>query len=134
MRKRVKQRTLRHAYGDLVSTFEVLCTRKGKQLTQDKGNFQVLFDARKFFKKHANVDILDGIETAELLALRRLFQKRHVYIHAGGQITERYVKMIPEDKKLLGSIAKLTVSEIETASKAMRLDIGKLIKTIEPKG
>jgi len=48
-----RDRQLRHAYGDLVSTFEVFCSRKAKRLTQETGNFQVLFDARKFFKDHA---------------------------------------------------------------------------------
>lgn len=129
-----KQRTLRHAYGDLVSTFEVFCTQRGKRLTTEKGNFQVLYDARKFFKKHAKVDILDGILTSDLLALRRLFQKRNVFIHAGGIITERYVRMIPEDKSLLGTKAVLSVEELETASKAMRNALGSLIKSMESKG
>ncbi|MEP0430850.1 hypothetical protein [Rhodopirellula bahusiensis] len=128
------QRTLRHAYGDLVSTFEVFCAQRGKRLTDEKGNFQVLFDARKFFKKHGGVDIVDEIETSDLLALRRLFQKRHVFIHAGGEITERYVKMIPEDKPLLGTTAALSVAELETASGAMRHALGKLIKSMERKG
>lgn len=84
-----EHRQLRHAYGDLVSTFEVFCTRKAKQVTSETDNFRVLFDARKFFKQHATVDILAGLTNSELLTLRRVFQKRHACIHAGGQITDR---------------------------------------------
>jgi hypothetical protein len=129
-----KDRQLRHAYGDLVSTFEVFCSRKAKRISQEQGNFQVLFDARKYFKTHAGIDILANIAGDQLLALRRVFQKRHVYIHAGGEITERYVKMIPEDSKLQGTKAVLTVEELDTAATAMRISLGELVKSIEHPG
>lgn len=129
-----KDRQLRHAYGDLVSTFEVFCNRKAKRISREQGNFQVLFDARKYFKSHADVDILATLAADDLLTLRRVFQKRHVYIHAGGEITDQYVKMIPEDAKLLGTKAVLTVEELETAATAMRIALGELVKSIERPG
>ncbi len=129
-----KNRQLRHAYGDLVSTFEVFYNRKAKRLTSEFGNFQVLFDARKFFKTHANIDILANVTGPNLLALRRVFQKRHACIHAGGEITERYVKMIPEDKSLLGTQVVLTVEELEEAATAMRVALVELVKAIELPG
>lgn len=129
-----KDRQLRHAYGDLVSTFECFCSRKAKRLTQEAGNFQVLFDARRFFKEHAGVDILANLTETDLLALRRVFQKRHACIHAGGEITDRYVKMIPEDAKLLGTQVVLTVQELDTAATAMRIALGELVKAIERPG
>ena len=95
-----QRRQLRRAYGDLVSMFEDFCKRKAVQLTTKAANFQVLKEARKFFEEHANVRILDCLETQELLALRRVFHKRHACVHAGGKVTEKYVQMIPEDNKL----------------------------------
>jgi hypothetical protein len=129
-----KDRQLRHAYGDLVSTFEVFCTRKAKRVSQEKGNFQVLFDARKYFKDHAGVDMLANITGADLLALRRIFQKRQDCIHAAGEITDKYVKMIPEDSKLLGTQVVLTVQELDTAATSMRIALGELVKSIERPG
>jgi len=129
-----RDRQLRHAYGDLVSTFEVFCNRKAKRLTSESGSFQVLFDARKFFRTHANIDILANVTRPDLLALRRVFQKRHVCIHAGGEITERYVRMIPEDKALLGTRVVLEVEELEQAATAMRVALGELVKAIELPG
>lgn len=129
-----KDRQLRHAYGDLVSTFEVFCNRKAKRFGPEQGNFQVLFDARKYFKAHAGVDILANISNDALLALRRVFQKRHVCIHAGGEITDRYAKMVPEDSKLVGTKVVLTVEELETAATAMRSALGELVKAIERPG
>ncbi len=129
-----KDRQLRHAYGDLVSTFEVFCNRKAKYISQEQGNFQVLSAARKYFKTHAGVDILANITGDALLALRRVFQKRHVCIHAGGEITDRYVKMIPEDSKLLGTKVVLTIEELDAAATAMRIALGELVKSIERPG
>lgn len=127
-------RALRHAYGDLVSAFEIFCGGKAKRLTSDPPSFQILFDARRYFKNELGVNILDGIDPPELLALRRLFQKRHVNIHAGGEITERYLKMIPEDKHLLGKKVEMSMTELESAAGAMRTALLRLIRAIERRG
>jgi Zn finger protein HypA/HybF involved in hydrogenase expression len=129
-----RTRQLRHAYSDLVSTFEVFCAGKAEKITKAKGGFQMLFEARKFFRDHAGADILKGIDELELLALRRVFQKRHACIHAGGKITDRYVKMIPEDVSLLGQDVTLSVGELEIAATAMRTALGSLVKSVERPG
>ncbi len=127
-------RSLRHAYSDLVSTFETFCRCKAERLTKDKANFQDLYDTRKFFKKHANIDVLLKIDEVELLSLRRLFQKRHSCVHTDAKITEQYVKKIPEDRKLLGEQVSLSVHELEKAATVMRIILSTLVKAIEPPG
>lgn len=129
-----ENRQLRHAYCDLVSTFEVFCTRKARQITLETGNFQMLFDAVKFFKRHAKTDILANVLNDDLLALRRVFRNRHVCIHAGGEITKRYIKMIPEDQNLLGTRVALSVQELDDGANTMRLTLGNLVKSIERPG
>lgn len=129
-----QHRQLRHAYSDLVSTFEAFCSRKAKQISVEGGNFQILFEARKFFKNHASIDILAGLTTGDLLTLRRVFQKRHVCIHAGGKITDRYLQMIPEDTGLLGTPVTLSLQELEEGANAMRAALGALVKAIERPG
>jgi Zn finger protein HypA/HybF involved in hydrogenase expression len=128
------KRQLRHAYGDLVSTFEVFCMRKAAASAAQKGNFQVLSGAQQFFKTHMDVDILASLKPSQLLALRRVFQKRHVCIHAAGIITDRYVKMIPEDSHLVGSEVLLSESELDDAAQAMRVALGDLVRKIEASG
>ena len=128
------ERALRHAYGDFVSAFEIFCDSKASKLTTEKGNFQILFDTRRFFKRHLGVDILQDVSSNELLALRRVFQKRHAYTHTGGKITERYIKMIPEDSTLLNSQAQLSLEELELAAKGMRTALSTLVRVIEPRG
>lgn len=128
------ERQLRHAYNDLVTTFESFCKRKAKKLTTEVGRFQVLFETRKFFKTHANTDILLHVKKNELLALRRLFQKRHLYTHSDGTITEEYIKKIPEDKNLLGQKATLSIEELKLAACGMRVALMTLVQAIEKKG
>jgi Zn finger protein HypA/HybF involved in hydrogenase expression len=124
-------RALRHAYSDLVSTFELFCKKKSKLLTDNITRFQMLFEARSFFKKLITIDILEELSIDELLNLRRVFQKRHAYEHNTGIIDERYVKEIPEDKGLLGTKAELTIKEFESAAQALRKAIDKLLIGVE---
>ncbi len=120
-------RALRHAYADLVSTFEIFCKNKSALITTETARFQMLFEARKFFKRHIKIDILVDVEQDELLNLRRIFQKRHLYEHSKGIINEKYIREIPEDKKLLGQKAKLSIDEFEAGAMSLRKIIDKLI-------
>ncbi len=123
-----KDRALRHAYSDLVSTFEGFC-RKSAAPELEAANFQDLFEARRAFRQYSGVNILEGIATEELLALRRVFQKRHVHTHNNGKVSERYVRKIPEDSPLLGKNAPLSTDEFETAASALRKVIDQVVAT-----
>jgi hypothetical protein len=124
-------RTLRHAYNDLVSTFETICSDKAAKVTDESINFQSLFDTRKFFKKHASVDILDAVDKTMLLAMRRAFQKRHVCIHAKCVIGDRYVRLIPEDEHLHGQRVKLSMDELTHAYNGLRIAIQALVEAVD---
>ena len=115
-----KVRVLRHAYSDLVSTFEHFCISKAAPITEPKPSFQDLFEARRFFKKHLGVDILEDLSASDSLCARRIFQKRHAYQHSAGKINERYIKKIPEDKSLLGNKAELSESEFLEGARVIR--------------
>jgi DNA-directed RNA polymerase subunit RPC12/RpoP len=125
------QRALRHAYSDLVSAFESFCKRKARLITAETTHFQMLFETRKFFKDQLGIDILDGLDNDDLLALRRVFQKRHAYEHYQGIIEEKYVRMVPEDAHLLNQKAELSLDEFVCASQAMRRALDNLIRAIE---
>lgn len=124
-----KHRALRYAYNDLVSTFEFTCEKISRKhgLSTDV-NFQNLTDTRKHFKNsHLKVDIINGILDAEYLILRRVFQKKHLNQHNRGFVNEKYVRLIPQDRKLLGQKVTLSLEEFETASQVLRKVISNLI-------
>ena len=124
------QRALRHAYGDLVSTFEAICAKRARSLTSEQGSFQDPYDARRFFKDRAGIDILASLNPEELLLLRRVFHKRHVYQHAQGMITDRYVRKVPEDRALLNTTAVLSLPELEVGVEVVRRVVDALLAGI----
>jgi hypothetical protein len=115
-----KQRALRHAYSDLVSTFEQVTAARAKAITQEQTNFQDLYETRKFFKKQTNKDIFARIKEAKIRQLQRVFLKRHVYEHNNGIISDRFVQKMPEDKQLLGQKAGLSLEELEAAAVTLK--------------
>jgi hypothetical protein len=121
------ERALRHAYTDLVSTFESFCGKKAKGIEGKKPSFQELFPTRSFFKDKRSVDILNGLDDDEILVLRRAFNKRHACQHTQGVITERYVKKVPEDAALLGAKVTLSLGEFEQAASILRRVVDNLV-------
>lgn len=124
------QRALRHAYSDLVSTFEFFCQSKARSVTTETARFQILFNARRFFRKHLAIDIFDNLSNDDVLTLRRVFQKRHLYEHNRGVINEKYTRMIPEDTKLMGKQAELSIDELECAAEALRHALDNLSRAL----
>jgi thiol-disulfide isomerase/thioredoxin len=125
-----KERALRHAYSDIVSTFEIFCRNKAKIITTDTTNFQDIYKTRRFFKKHLAIDILEDLTHEEELAFKRIFHKRHVYDHNNGVISEKYVTKIPEDKDKLNDKAELSIVEFQTGANVIRLVLNKIINKI----
>lgn len=120
-----KDRALRHAYSDLVSTFEFFC--KNKNISNMRYNFQNLESAKSFFKNYFSRDMFQGLSLDEELSVKRIFQKRHVYQHNKGIIDQRYVNLIPEDSYLLNKKATLTQEEFIKGTEAMRKILVKII-------
>jgi len=127
-------RVLRHAYSDLVSAFQTFCSGKAKWFTGDKPSFQEIFPVRKFFKQVTGVDILGDLDKTELLIIRRVFQKRHACLHAGGEITEQFVKKIPEDRALLGQRVELSLQEFEDGARILRKILDSVVAAMRNAG
>lgn len=124
-----QHRALRHAYTDLVSTFESVAAGRARAtgLPTDEINFQNLYETRKFFKKATQKDIFVGSDDREIRGLLRVFLKRHVYEHSGGIIGERYIRLMPEDKLLLGQKAELSIDEFEAAADTLRKVLDRIV-------
>ncbi|MDX2206843.1 MAG: hypothetical protein SFU57_04300 [Gemmatimonadales bacterium] len=112
------ERELRHAYTDLVSTFEVFCKREATRNSLPLVNFQNLVTARAAFRE-AGLDIYLSLSAEEDLALRRVFQKRHVFGHGEGIVDSAFIAAIPEDAELIGQRASLTPEELELGATAV---------------
>jgi len=121
-------RELRHAYSDLVTTFELYCKKVSKNYDLGSANFQNLSNTKDFFRK-LNTDIYEGIEYSEKVTIKRIFEKRHAFGHGAGEITGSYIKNVPEDSKLIGQIAVLSQAEFLSGVSIIK----KIIKNIRDK-
>lgn len=120
-----KNRELRHAYNDLVSTFEDFCKKRNK--SQKKYNFQNLESVDNFFRDNYGINFFEKLNDDEALTIKRLFQKRHVYQHNKGIIDQKYISIIPEDISLLGQTAILYCEEFRNTAAIMRKLLLKII-------
>ena len=122
------QRALRHAYNDLVSTFETFCRKEAKRRSVDRGRFQNLDHTRRLFKDNAGVDIFYDLSVDQIRLLKRTFEKRNVYEHNEGIINERYIEQIPEDTGLVGQQAHLSLEELNATASILRVVLESLVK------
>lgn len=122
-----KERALRHAYSDLVSTFESFCRKKADLNNIEKGRFQNLDHTRKNFKDAIGIDIYGSIEDAQIRKIKVLFEKRHLLEHNQGIISDRYKEQVPEDKCNIGEKVILSIEELDNGAKILKLMLDKLI-------
>lgn len=125
-----KNRALRHAYSDIVSAFEIFCKQQASRITTETTRFQNIYDTRRFYKKHLDIDILEKLTHVEELTFKRIFYKRHIYGHNDGVISENYVKDIPEDTNKLGDKAELSVDEFILGTKVIRKVLSTIINKL----
>lgn len=121
-------RSLRHAYNDFVATFESYCKRTSEKHKLGSVNFQNLKNTRKLFKKNG-IDIYKGLSDLEKTSIKRVFEKRHAYQHSNGIITQEFIKNVPQDSKLLDTIATLSRDEFSNAVNVLK----KMLKNITDK-
>jgi hypothetical protein len=78
------ERALRHAYTDLVATFETFCRKEARRRSIEHGRFQNLDHTCRLFKTEAGVNIFTALTTDQIRLLKRVFEKRHVHEHNEG--------------------------------------------------
>jgi len=120
-----KKRDLRHAYDDLVSTFEHFC--KVRNTSDKKYNFQNLQSVERFYHALFNIDMFAGLSHDEILCIRRVFAKRNVYQHNKGIADPQYINSLPEDSHLLNKEVPLTREEFVKGAEAIRKILIKIL-------
>jgi uncharacterized Zn-finger protein len=122
-------RQLRHAYGDLVSTFERFCRKEARQQGIEMGRFQNIEHTRRLFKEKGVGDLFAGISGDEKRLIKRVFERRHIHEHNDGIANERYVKNVPEDAALLGKRVELSEQELTSAAHVLRRMLENIVRS-----
>lgn len=124
-----KQRQLRHAYSDLVATFEYFGNQYGERLgLPNNTNYQNLKNARKAFKKYG-IDIYSELSDIEKINIKQVFQKRHAFQHHRGKVTLEYIREFPQKNLTKGENLELIEEEFKSAVKVLSKIINRIIKT-----
>lgn len=104
---------LEASYRKIVTCFETFHRRLNKLAFIRAGEqpispcrlslFQNISDTQRWFRKHHNLDNYERLSEEEVWSLDRVFNKRHVIIHNGGLIDERYIKRTNADHGKIGT-------------------------------
>lgn len=104
-----------------VSLFEIFAREQfgervadADDLTRRKGNvFQRLDDTAALFDEHAGVDLVELAGEDRWQRLRRTFARRHVLVHNGGAVDEKFLAAVPDGDLKLGQ--RLVIRRQEAA-------------------
>ncbi len=91
------------ALGSVVSLFEITARAAFAKraadhatLTKGKGNvFQRLDDTAALFSEHAGLDLVDLAGEERWLRMKQSFARRHVHVHNGGVVDEKFLAQSP---------------------------------------
>jgi hypothetical protein len=119
---------------DAVAAFDSFVAQYAKQLAEQvplskarvarltKHSFHDLEEVRKVFDEWFDIDLVAGMKNVETSMVNRMFLRRHLYEHNGGEVDQKYLdksgdtsvrlkQFIREDKaavhSLLGSLVKM---------------------------
>lgn len=118
------QRALRTAYSELVSTMEEFFKRKTASAKHPQNWFQRLTNIDAFAHDKTGKHLGDMVTSEELVAIERVFGKRHLIIHNAAKADEKYLAQFPGDTTKAGDPVKLSLEEFDLAATATRKIIG----------
>lgn len=77
-------------YAKALALLVPMVERRRKRLTGSR--FHDLVEVRDVFTRYFGIDICNGMQADEVAFVSRLFHRRHLYEHNGGEVDERYLK------------------------------------------
>jgi hypothetical protein len=76
-------------YAKALAMLVPMIERRQKRLTG--GRFHDLVEVRDVFSKFVGVDVCASVPADELEFATRMFHRRHIYEHNGGEVDQRYL-------------------------------------------
>lgn len=119
----VFERTAIDALKSVVGLFEMFAWAAFEQrapdhveLTKGKGNvFQRLDHTAQLFADHADVDLVALVGDARWGRLKRVFAYRHVHVHNGGLVDQRFLDQASDSALVVGQRAVISRADAQAA-------------------
>jgi hypothetical protein len=118
---------------DTVASFDSFATQYAQQLLDrvpltparknriEKAHFHNLDTACEIFRNIFDIDILSGMNDKDVAFSKRMFHRRHVYEHRGGEADDKYIEDSGEKVRLKQRLRETQESAHRTASLLVRL-------------
>lgn len=103
-RKRIEEKYYEGALSDMVSAFDSFARQLAKQLAAripmrakrrmalERALFHSLKPRADELSAWFDIDLFEGIKPDDVVFICRMFLRRHVYEHNGGEVDERYIR------------------------------------------
>lgn len=116
------------AMGTVVSLFENFVrdqfsnrVEDAEAITRKRGNvFQRLDDSADLFAAHASIDLVHLASPAVWERLKRAFATRHLLLHRGGIVDQRYLDAVPDSGLSVGQRIVIRRDHAEAALADLR--------------
>lgn len=76
-------------------------------------SFQRIFIARDILIESHDIDIFENISEACIKNLKKLFEKRHIYVHNGGRADQKYISNSEDGAVRLNQTVPVSINEVE---------------------
>lgn len=114
---------MKRLLSDCVSQFDALANDIKKQLLRipstpsrkerlNRLSFQSILNANEFLKDLFGIEILDGFAEEDLTFLNKMFNRRHLVVHTGGRVDDKYLKNTNDASVRLNQVIRVEISEI----------------------
>jgi hypothetical protein len=99
-------------------------------LKRQPGNvFQRLDDVERLYRDHAQINLPDLVSAQRWQRLRVVFQQRHVLVHLGGHVDQRYLDRVPGTHLTVGQRLVLSRAAAAQALTDLEQAVGVLART-----
>jgi hypothetical protein len=75
-------------------------------------SFQSIFNANEFLKDLFGIEILNGFVGDDLIFLNKMFNRRHLVIHTGGRVDDKYLKNTNDTSVRLNQVIRVENNDI----------------------
>lgn len=79
----------------------------------EKINFQRLAEAERLLDLYFGVNATEGLETSDTEFLNLMVNRRHILIHEGGRVDERYLRQTKDSSVRLNETIKVAKNDVE---------------------
>jgi hypothetical protein len=85
----------------------------------ERTNFAQFNDVARDLKRDFDIDMVKGVEAAEMAWVNMMFHRRHLFAHRGGIVDQKYIDETGDDAVQLGQLIRETQESVHRLMSAL---------------